>query len=1008
MRQTLTLIVAMLMTAPIWAQSTRIISSEQQEQLYPIERVFPTETGTISHTTDPGNTDPGTITQDVVTAIKIGASSNAYSFVIAENTQISAVQAADGDAISFIYRQNIDDCGGATIDNGLYRMTISTDGGTNWNVGSAGTSNAASIPVGCYGIGPINSTYTQVSRYPNMVLSLPAGGANVADIQGVYTGAVLDPGYPNVEGWDGVVAGVVNDPAGTGTTTQEDYYFQNNDQFQSYSLVERVPGEYWYVGWDYNGPGSANEVGIILKANKGVYDAGTSKVNWTNELSYTMPFVKFLPTGATDSADARAGSPQIAFSPDGTTGYISLNADINDRDTVFQPVFFESTDGGVSWSDPYEVKLRQFNELRDLLQSFWIVVDTTTGDTLPSGRGVPTTAFDHSLTVDKNGNPHFVALICNASSNSADGSVNPPSYSVFSGLRMFLCDVTIDSYGDPNIIVLTPQATFRGSFGLIGGGGSDETTADPWIQTSRTPDGSKIFISTTETDTTGDFGNNDNSNPNLLTRAIDVDLMKATTVTNWTGNDATWASRAVMPKMAKTILDDGSGNYTMPVVIMDLIPNTTLLNPVSYWYFSDVKYNSSDFTEDVEFFYNCKENPFNNTVNATAPGCGQADGSITVNAAGGVGSYTYAWDNGATTATVTGLSSGIYEVTVTDSLGCTDVIEYTLNDANSPTLTVDSTANISCFGDGNGYAEVNAVPAAGATVSSYLWSNGETTAIATMLPAGTNSLVVTDDQNCVSQTTVVIEEPSDITLNAVATNADCFGDATGTASATAFGGTGMLSYAWDNGGTTSSITGLPAGTYSVTVTDMNGCDNTTSVTVAEPDILALQLSSNANTAQVPPYNGFATVNYTGGTDPVEFTWTGPDGFTGNSNIIFGLNGGTYLVTATDANGCSTTDSVVVDGRATDAIEDELSAGISTMSIVPNPNNGHFAVSLEMDRAEDVTIEVLNLNGQVVKAVRERNVINVDQQVNLSHQAAGVYMIQVTTSRGTAGRKVVVR
>lgn len=1017
MRKTLTLLVAMVVTTTMWAQSSRIITNDQREQLYPIERDIAPEILATPEATAPGDELPiGTVTTDVVTAVKVGASSNAYSFILADQTQISAISTTDGNAVSFIYRQNISDCGGQAIDNGLYRVSISGDGGTSWNVGSAGTSSAGTTPVGCYGIGPVNANYTRVSRYPNFLLSQPGAGTTKADLIGVYTGAVLDPGYPTVEGWDGIVGGVITDPTGAApVTSQEDYFFGNNDQFQSYQLTERVPGEYWYVAWDYNGPGATNEVGELLKINKGTYDAGTQKVNWTNQKTVVMPFVRYLAEGAADSSTART-TPLIAFSPDGMTGFVSMVADVYDRDSVFSPVFLKSTDGGTSWGDPYEVKLREFPELIDLIQTFWIVVDTTTGDTLPAGNGVPTTSFDHDMTVDANGNPHFVTVVANAGSNTADGGRTLPNYSISSALRMFVCDITVDGFGDPNVLVLSPQATFRGSIGLIGAGGSDETTADPWMQASRTPDGSKVFVSWTESDTTGNFGTNDNNNPNFITRAIDVNTLKATDVTDWTLTDLTWASRAIMPKVAPVLLDDGNGNYTLPTVIMDVAPNTTLLNPVSYWYFSDVAYDDADFTNDLSFFYNCKENPFANSVTPVFPGCGASDGSLSVFAAGGLGSYSYQWDAAAgssTMATVSGLAAGIYEVTVTDSLGCTDVISLTLDDANAAALAVDSTSNITCFGDGNGYAEVTATPAMGSAVTSYLWSNGETTAIATMLPSGSSTLTVTDDQNCVSNITVTVSEPSDISLSASATNADCFGDATGTASAVAFGGTGTIGYAWDNGATTPSVSGLAAGAYTVTVTDANGCDKNTSVTVAEPDELVLSLSGNANTATAAPFNGFATANYTGGSDPVTFTWAGPDGFSGSSNIVFGLNGGTYVVTATDANGCVSVDSVTVDGYVDpsgggDAIEDELAAGISIMSIFPNPNNGVFSVNLEMDRAQDVTVEVLNLRGQVVSRVEERNAIIVDHNFNLNNFTAGIYFVQVTTERGTAGRKVVIR
>lgn len=1011
MKRVIPALLVLLMSVPALAQQSAISSPDQSKALSPIDKSRYHEYEAASQATSPGNELPGgTVVTDVVTAVKIGSASNAFTFLIGENVQISAVQASDGDAIGFIYRQNISDCGGATVDNGLYRYSFSSDGGTTWNVGSAGTSTAATTPIGCYGFGVMNSNATKLGRYPNFLLSLGNNGTTLADVKGVYVGAALDPGFPTVTDWDGMIAGTVNNAATTSPTyPQEDYLFGNNDQYLPYHLIERVPGEYWYTTWDYDAGGSPT-VGKVLKVTKGLYNSTTNAVDWTEVETISLPTVSFLPTGATDSAFVRS-TPTIAFSPDGMTGYIAWNGDINDRDSVYLPVWMKSSDGGVTWGAPEEIKLRQFSELRELLESFWIVVDTTTGDTLPAGSGVPTTAFEHDLTVDKNGNPHFVCVVANGGANTSNGGVVAPNYTFYSGFRKFILDVTIDSFGDPNCLVIGDQRTFRGSFGLIGAGGSDEVTADPFVQASRSPDGSKVFFSWTDSDTTGAFGNSDNNNPNFITRGLDVDNLKVTTDINWTINDLNWVSRAVMPKTAPVALADGQGNYTVPTVVMDIAPNTSAVSPVSFWYFSDVSNSDSDFSNDISFFYNCKENPFSNVVTPTAPGCGLSDGSLSVAASGGLGSYTYAWGANAgsvTTPTVNGLSAGVYEVTITDSVGCSELLSVTLNDANAAVLAVDSTADITCFGDGNGYAEVNATPAMGATIASYLWSNGETTAIATMLPPGNSSVVVTDDQNCVSTISVSIDEPNDVSLSASATDANCFGEASGSVTSIASGGKGSIAYAWDTGDNTPSVSGLTAGMYTVTVTDANGCTKDQTVTVSQPDSLALNLSSNPNTNENPPYNGFATVSNTGGSDPVTFEWTGPGGYSNNQNIAFGLAGGMYFVTATDANGCMTSDSVFVDGPGLVSIDDELAAGINTMSIFPNPSQGVFSLNLELDHAQDIRVEILTLRGKLLSQEIMRNVVSVEKEVNLTHLTRGVYFIQVTTEQGTAGRKIVLR
>ena len=125
---------------------------------------------------------------------KIGEASNAYTFVLPDNNQLSTVSdvGMNGGSVAFIYRQNINQCGGT--DNGLYRYSVSTDGGNSWNVGAATSAG------GCYGLGPINPLYTQASRYPNIAMFLPTGAApDTTNLMMVYTGPVLTAAG---SGWD--------------------------------------------------------------------------------------------------------------------------------------------------------------------------------------------------------------------------------------------------------------------------------------------------------------------------------------------------------------------------------------------------------------------------------------------------------------------------------------------------------------------------------------------------------------------------------------------------------------------------------------------------------------------------------------------------------------------------------------------------------------------------------------------------------------------------------------
>src|SRR6185436_3195303 len=130
----------------------------------------------------------------------------------------------------------------------------------------------------------------------------------------------------------------------------------------------------------------------------------------------------------------------------------------------------------------------------------------------------------------------------------------------------------------------------------------------------------------------------------------------------------------------------------------------------------------------------------------------------------------------------------------------------------------------------------------------------------------------------------------------------------GTATVTAGGGTSAYSYSWaPSGGTGATESNLPAGNYSVTVTDANGCINTTSVTISEPTVLQTS-TSGTNVDCNGNATGTASVSATGGTTGYTYSWT-PSGGTGAT--AGNLQGGMYYITVTDANGCTASDSFFV-------------------------------------------------------------------------------------------------
>lgn len=287
---------------------------------------------------------------------------------------------------------------------------------------------------------------------------------------------------------------------------------------------------------------------------------------------------------------------------------------------------------------------------------------------------------------------------------------------------------------------------------------------------------------------------------------------------------------------------------------------------------------------------------------------GASDGSVTVSATGGTGTYSYAWSpSGGNSATATGLSVGNYQVVITDANGCDDTLSAAVG---QPTQITSTTASVpvSCFGGIDGSATVNA--AGGAGGFTYLWTpSGQVTATATGLSPGPYTVSITDATGCTVQNTVVVNQPPQIQLLISATDASCNGGSDGTATVVASGGTGGLNYAWSpSGGNAATATGLIAGTYTVVVTDANGCFDTVSVTVNEPMALTLGMFAT-NESCYNNCDGNVTAVPAGGTGPYTYLWNSPNGDV--TPTVQQLCFGWYTVTVTDANGCAAIDSVEI-------------------------------------------------------------------------------------------------
>lgn len=295
------------------------------------------------------------------------------------------------------------------------------------------------------------------------------------------------------------------------------------------------------------------------------------------------------------------------------------------------------------------------------------------------------------------------------------------------------------------------------------------------------------------------------------------------------------------------------------------------------------------------------------SISTTPEACGQNNGTATANTSGGTPGYTFLWSNGQATSTATGLAVGQYTVTITDANGCSDMQTASVMNQAGLSSTV-SQNNILCNGQCNGNASANVT--GGSLPYTYLWSNTQATHTATNLCSGTYSVVVSDANGCTTVQSVTITQPSPITVNTTATPASC-NASDGSATANALGGTGTLTYSWAPGGqTTSTATGLSAGNYIVTVTDSNGCAQANAITV--PSLSNLTSSATqTNVLCNGASSGSATMNANGGTTPYSYNWTGGQA----TSTASGLSAGTYVCQITDANGCTSTQTVTINEPA---------------------------------------------------------------------------------------------
>lgn len=282
---------------------------------------------------------------------------------------------------------------------------------------------------------------------------------------------------------------------------------------------------------------------------------------------------------------------------------------------------------------------------------------------------------------------------------------------------------------------------------------------------------------------------------------------------------------------------------------------------------------------------------------------GASTGAIDLTISGGTPAYSFTWNDGATTEDRTSLTSGNYSVTVTDANLCTTTQSFTINSPSLLAASLSST-NVSCFGFNNGLIDVTVT--GGVSPYSYSWNDGASTEDRSSLSPNTYSVTITDQNSCSASLTVTITEPTALTSTSMVTHVSCFGGNNGSIDLSVSGGTLPYTFLWSTFAVTEDISSLSAGIYTVLINDANGCFRRDSAIVTQPAAISIN-GMVTNVSCSGGNNGAVDITVSGGTAPYTFVWS--NGAT--SEDVSTLTVGTYVVTVTDNNACTSSYTAVV-------------------------------------------------------------------------------------------------
>jgi gliding motility-associated-like protein len=362
------------------------------------------------------------------------------------------------------------------------------------------------------------------------------------------------------------------------------------------------------------------------------------------------------------------------------------------------------------------------------------------------------------------------------------------------------------------------------------------------------------------------------------------------------------------------------------------------------------------------------------SIHTTRPSCnGASNGSVWIDdITGGTQPYAYLWTPGGHTERIySGLPQGHYSVLLTDLNGCIANRDTIIGEPEQLIVSIDTISidlyngrMIKCYGDEN--AVLGSIMNGGTRPYNFQWfyydegwSMFSNDSVVYNRPTGSHRVIMTDINDCVDTTEVIVTQPDPLTSQSFVDPVKCYGESTGRIDLHMAGGTPGYRYWWTNGDTISQISTLKSGEYYMVSQDVNYCTYDTTIFVPQPDSLKANLTFG-NPSCPDDYDGWAQVIPEGGTEGYSILWAGPGNANGNTSpVLADLGPGLYRVQIQDANYCELIDTAIL-------VSDAMTCLNIPTAFTPNADGYNDWWEIEgIEYYPDATVQIFNRWGEQI-------------------------------------------